>query len=84
MEELPILILLLAISAFFSGSEIALFSLSPEKIQALKNTADKTTVLKKIARLEAIRKDSSKLLVTILIGTNIVNVAASSLATVVQ
>ena len=83
MEELPILILLLALSGFFSGAEIALFSLSPEKIQALKNTADHEKVLKKIARLEAMRKDSNKLLVTILIGNNVVNVAASSMATIV-
>lgn len=83
MEELPILLLLLVLSGFFSGAEIALFSLSAEKIQALKNTADQEKVLKKIARLEAMRKDSNKLLVTILIGNNVVNVAASSMATVV-
>lgn len=83
MEKIPLLLFLLVLSGFFSGAEIALFSLGPEKIQALKNTANQASVLKKIARLEAIRKDSSKLLVTILIGTNIVNVAASSLATVV-
>ena len=83
MEELPILLLLLVLSGFFSGAEIALFSLSPEKIQALKNNANHEKVLKKIARLEAMRKDSNKLLVTILIGNNVVNVAASSMATVV-
>ena len=65
MEELPILLLLLVLSGFFSGAEIALFSLSPEKIQALKNNANHEKVLKKIARLEAMRKDSNKLLVTI-------------------
>ncbi len=83
MEELPILLVLLILSGFFSGAEIALFSLSPEKIQALKNSADHDKMLKKIARLEAMRKDSNKLLVTILIGNNVVNVAASSMATVV-
>jgi CBS domain containing-hemolysin-like protein len=83
MEEVPILILLLLLSGFFSGAEIALFSLSPEKIQAIKNTADHEKILNKIARLESIKKDSNKLLVTILIGNNVVNIGASSIATVV-
>jgi len=83
MDELPILLLLLLLSGFFSGAEIALFSLGPEKIQALKNTAKTEKQRRKIERLEAIKADSNKLLVTILIGNNVVNVAASSMATLV-
>jgi CBS domain containing-hemolysin-like protein len=83
MEEIPILILLLFLSGFFSGAEIALFSLGPEKIQALKNKAQTAREKKRAARLELVKSDVDKLLVTILIGNNVVNVAASSIATVV-
>ncbi len=83
MEEIPILILLLLLSGFFSGAEIALFSLGPEKIQALKNKAKNSREKKRATRLELVKSDVDKLLVTILIGNNVVNVAASSIATVV-
>jgi CBS domain containing-hemolysin-like protein len=83
MEKIPLLLLLLVLSGFFSGAEIALFSLGPEKIQALKNTANTNKRQRKIAKLEAIKSDANKLLVTILIGNNVVNVAASSIATLV-
>ncbi len=83
MDEVPLLLLLLVLSGFFSGAEIALFSISPARIQALKNLADTEKKRKKIARLESIKSDSNKLLVTILIGNNVVNVAASSIATMV-
>ena len=81
MEELPILILLLILSGFFSGAEIALFSLGPAKIQALKNKAKTKREKKRVARLELVKSDVDKLLVTILIGNNVVNVAASSSVT---
>ncbi|MBT3349551.1 HlyC/CorC family transporter [bacterium] len=83
MDKLPILFLLLALSGFFSGAEIALFSLGPEKIQALKNRARTKKEKLRVARLEALKSDSEKLLVTILIGNNVVNVAASAMATLV-
>ena len=83
MEELPLLILLLLLSGFFSGMEIAIFSLGAEKIQALKNSEDNQKIRGKIEQLEKLKQDSNKLLVTILIGNNVVNVAASSMATVV-
>lgn len=82
MEDIPLLLLLLVLSGFFSGMEIALFSLGAEKIQALKNKAKTKKLRKKIEALELLKQDSDKLLVTILIGNNIVNVAASSMATV--
>jgi putative hemolysin len=82
MDEIPILIVLLVLSGFFSGAEIALFSLGPEKIQALKNRARTKKEKLRVARLEALKADSEKLLVTILIGNNVVNVAASAMATV--
>ncbi len=78
INEIIILVILLALSAFFSGSETALFSISEIKIRRLvkeKRHGSKA--------LEKIKSDPSMLLTTILIGNNIVNIAASALATVV-
>lgn len=82
MEEVPLLVALLILSGFFSGAEIALFSLGSEKIHALKKEASKKQK-KRIQLLEKLKKNPNRLLVTILIGNNIVNVAASAMATVV-
>ncbi len=82
MDDVPLLLFLLVLSGFFSGAEIALFSLTAEKIQALKNKAETKSDLQKIMRLEALKSDPQKLLVTILVGNNVVNVASSALATV--
>lgn len=65
------LIILILLSGFFSGAEIALFSLSDAKVRNLGSK-----------KLTYLKKNSSKLLVTILIGNNLVNIAAASLATV--
>lgn len=82
MDDVPLLIILLLLSGFFSGAEIALFSLGAEKIEALKNNTTSKSQLRSIQRLMLLKSDPSKLLVTILIGNNVVNVAASALATV--
>lgn len=82
MGELLLLLVLLLLSGFFSGAEIALFSVGAEKITALKKQTEKKSVLQRIARLEALKTDPQKLLVTILIGNNVVNVASAALATV--
>ncbi len=73
-----ILVVLLVLSAFFSASEVAFISLSDAKVESM--------VKKKFHRAKKIKKLKSnprRLLVTILIGNNIVNIAAASLATVV-
>ena len=82
MDEVPLLVLLLFLSGFFSGAEIAIFSIGQEKIQALKKGVTSDQKLRRIARLENLKANPSKLLVTILIGNNVVNVASSALATV--
>ncbi|NOX71794.1 MAG: HlyC/CorC family transporter [Candidatus Micrarchaeota archaeon] len=77
--EIIILLILLGLSAFFSGSETALFSLSEIKIRRLvkeKRRGAKT--------LQKLKSNPGMLLSTILIGNNIVNIAASALATVVS
>ena len=81
-QTILLLLFLLVLSGVFSGMEIAFFSLGAEKIQAIKNKTQDLKLQKKITALEKLKKDSNKLLVTILIGNNIVNVAASSMATV--
>lgn len=76
--ELISLGILLVLSAFFSATEVAFVSLSDAKVESM--------VKRKMPRSRLVRilkNNPRKLLVTILIGNNIVNVSAASLATVV-
>jgi CBS domain containing-hemolysin-like protein len=70
------LILLLILSAFFSSSETALTTVSLIKIKTLADQGNRRakTVLK-------VTKNKSRMLSAILIGNNVVNLSASSLAT---
>ncbi|WP_406675875.1 hemolysin family protein [Salarchaeum japonicum] len=70
------IILLMALSAFFSSSEIAMFSIARHRIDALRE--DGVPGAKTVADL---KEDPHRLLVTILVGNNLVNIAMSSLAT---
>jgi CBS domain containing-hemolysin-like protein len=70
------LIALLILSGFFSSSETSLFSISRTKARHLAKMKGKTNVL-----IKRMKDDSHRLLTTILIGNNIVNVAASAIAT---
>lgn len=74
--QLIILILLIMLSAFFSSAETTFTTVNKIRIRALMEDGDKRaeTVLKVI-------DDSGKMLSAILIGNNIVNLSASSLAT---
>jgi putative hemolysin len=77
--NLIILIILLILSAFFSATEVAFLSLSDVKVD--------TMVKRKMKRARLIQKLKSnprRLLITILIGNNVVNIASASLATVVM
>ncbi len=71
-----ILIILLFLSGFFSSAETALFSISRTKARHLAKQRDRTSRL-----IQRMKDDPHRLLSTILIGNNIVNVAAASLAT---
>lgn len=73
--QLIILIVLLILSAFFSGSEVALFSLDKNKLHA-KNNKLSLRIKYIINLLDSPRR----LLVTILVSNTIVNVAASIIA----
>lgn len=78
MPELILLLILILLSAFFSGVELATMSLSLLKVRTL-------VKLKKpgAAALYRIKRDPHRLLITILIGNNLANIGAASLATVI-
>lgn len=73
--QLVILVILIALSSFFSASETALMSLSRIRIRHLVDENIKGAKL-----LEKLTNDPNKLLGSILIGNNIVNIGASALA----
>lgn len=73
-----ILFILLILSGFFSGIEAAFFSMHQSQVRLLESQK------KRGARIVAFLKaNPQRLLITILIGNNIVNLLAASLATVV-
>jgi putative hemolysin len=73
---LATIVLLIGLSAFFSSSEIAMFSLAPHRVESL--VEDDVAGADAMAELKG---DPHRLLVTILVGNNIVNIAMSSIAT---
>ena len=75
--QLIILLILLALSAFFSSFETALMSVNKIKLRTLADDGNKRAEL----TLNIIEKQMPKVLSAILIGNNIVNISASSLAT---
>jgi CBS domain containing-hemolysin-like protein len=70
------IVVLIGLSAFFSSSEIAMFSLARHRIDALVDEAVPGAEI-----VAALKADPHRLLVTILVGNNIVNIAMSSIAT---
>jgi len=78
-EQFILLALCLILSAFFSSAETALFSISKVKALHLAKEGRRTDRL-----MHAMKEDSNKLLTTILIGNNFVNIGASSIATVIS
>ncbi|NHN60625.1 hemolysin family protein [Halorussus rarus] len=70
------IVVLIALSGFFSSSEIAMFSLAKHRVNALLD--DGVPGAEAVAELKS---DPHRLLVTILVGNNIVNIAMSSIAT---
>ena len=70
------LIILICLSAFFSSAETSMTTVNKIRIQSLADQGDKQASI-----LLTVIEDSGKLLSTILIGNNIVNISASSLAT---
>lgn len=75
--QLVILVVLLALSAFFSSAETALTTMNSIKVRALAEENPTGRVL----TLQKILEQKGKLISAILIGNNIVNMSASSLMT---
>ncbi len=74
--EIVSLIILLFLSGLFSSSETAFTHISLLRIKHLAAGGDK-----RAKTLEKLKKDPEKTITTILIGNNLVNVSASSIAT---
>ena len=75
-EQVIALVILLVLSGFFSSAETALFSISRTKARYLAKTGGRAYEL-----INNLKNNPHRLLTTILIGNNVVNVAASALAT---
>ncbi|TYL39653.1 DNA-binding protein [Natronococcus pandeyae] len=69
---------LIALSGFFSSSEIAMFNLPKHRLEGMVEEGIEGAEL-----VKALKDDPHRLLVTILVGNNIVNIAMSSIATAV-
>ena len=74
--QIVTIIILLMLSAFFSSAETSLTCVNLVRIHTLAEGGDKRAV-----RVEKILSNPGKMLSTILIGNNIVNISASSLVT---
>ena len=76
IDQIVILLILLMLSGFFSSAETALFSISNTRARYIaKKKGGANALIKKM------KGDPHRLLSTILIGNNVVNVGASALAT---
>ena len=73
---LLLLALLLVLSGFFSGAEIALFSVSPAKARVLAEEEHRGA-----RALLKLKSNPERVLITILIGNNIANISAAAVAT---
>lgn len=71
-----VFLVLIILSGLFSGSEIALFSLSRAEIKKMQRQGKAGA-----QAISKLRKNPHKLLVTLLIGNNIANIYAAALAT---
>lgn len=76
IAQLIILLVLLALSAFFSSAETALTTVNKIRLRTLSEAGNK-----KADRVLRVTENQGKMLSAILIGNNIVNISASSLAT---
>jgi len=71
-----VIVVLIGLSAFFSSSEIAMFSLPAHRVEALVEDGRRGA-----RTLKGLKADPHRLLITILVGNNLVNIAMSSIAT---
>lgn len=69
------IVVLLALSFFFSGSETALTAASRARMHQLARSGDKRAIL-----VESLTREKERLIGAILLGNNVVNILASTLA----
>ena len=77
MNDFFLLLILLFLSGLFSGSETALVALSLARAEGLVREGRRGA-----QALFELKRDPSRMLITILIGNNLVNIGASAMATV--
>ncbi len=70
------IVILMGLSAFFSSAEIAMFSLAHHRVDALVEDG-----VPGAETVRDLKEDPHRLLVTILVGNNLVNIAMSSIGT---
>ena len=75
LSGLLVLLVLLGLSALISGSEVALFSLEPKDIEALKSNKKRSA-----QQILKLLSDPEQLLASILVGNNFINIAIVLLA----
>ena len=75
--QLLTILVMVFLSAFFSSSETALVTVNKIRMKNLAENGDK-----RAAKVLKVTSDSGKMLSAILIGNNIVNIGASSIATI--
>lgn len=75
-ETIVLLLFLVLLSSFFSATETAFSSLSTAKMKTLCDSNKKAKLVLKLS------EDYNKLLTTILVGNNVVNIALASISTV--
>ncbi|MFH1637909.1 MAG: hemolysin family protein [Candidatus Woesearchaeota archaeon] len=78
LGEIILLLLLIALSGVFSASEIAIFSLSDARLNSIVKKKKRWS-----KELYDLKKNPKRLLITILIANNVVNISASVLATLI-
>lgn len=76
LETIVIFVVLLALSGFFSSAEIALMSISNLQVDRMVKQK-----LRNAKTLQKLKSNPHRLLETILIGNNLVNIAAAAFAT---
>ena len=76
--EYVVIVICLLLSGLFSGAEIAFFSLSETKLQTMTEEGHRTAKL-----ALSLRQNPQRLLSTILIGNNVVNLTAAALISMI-
>jgi len=76
LVQLIILVVLLFMSGFFAGSETALISVNKIRVRKLAEEGDK-----RAKRVNKLLERPNRLLATILVGNNLVNIFAAAIAT---